>query len=106
MIHAANMWMTNSSILTFVLPKDGYAETPIQVDGNCRLYGDTLLKVDVSDFQLARQRLISATNMNGELLEADRITIVPESRTTAVKLLQEEDGITLIHSISTIITIR
>ncbi|MGN0844694.1 MAG: hypothetical protein ACI4QT_05665, partial [Kiritimatiellia bacterium] len=105
MIHAANMWMTNSSILTFILPEKGYAETPIQVDGNCRLYGDTLLKIDVSDFKLARQQLISAANMNGELLEADRIMIVPESRATTVKLLQEEGGMTLINSLSTIITV-
>lgn len=102
-IRAANMWMTNSSTLRFVLPAGGFAQTPIQVDGNCRLYGDTELVVDVSEFRLARQTLISASNMNGLPFDASRIRILPESRKAAVEVLQDATSLAIRQQVASLI---
>ncbi|MGN1359157.1 MAG: fibronectin type III domain-containing protein [Kiritimatiellia bacterium] len=102
-IRAANMWMTNSSTLRFVLPAGGFARTPIQVDGNCRLYGDTELVVDVSEFRQARQTLVSASNMNGLPFDAARIRILPESRAAAVEVLQDATSLSIRQQVATMI---
>ena len=59
--------------------------------------------VDVSEFRLARQTLISASNMNGLPFDAARIRILPESRKAAVEVLQDATSLAIRQQVASLI---
>lgn len=106
LLTAKNMWMTNNSTLKFTIPSGGFHQTPLQVSGNIRLYGDTRLVVDVTDYRGAYQPLALAGAMVGPEIEPSRLTVLPEEKAGLVTLVQSETGLAVRLATGTIITIR
>ena len=59
--------------------------------------------MDVSEFRLARQTLISASSMNGLPFDAARIRILPESRKAAVEVLQDATSLAIRQQVASLI---